>query len=342
MTYYTMLSLAPLLMIAIAIAGYVFDDQLVESEIIQSVKAVSSTEIAETVAGLIRNAKDPSSGWVAGMISLMVLLYGASGIFTQLFDTFNDIWQVPPASRSGLRFNIQKRLVGVMMVLVAGFLLIGTLALGSVISYLNQLVDGKYPQLTTWLNLADRGLSFILMPFVLSLIFWFFPTRKMRWTDVWPAAGLTAAMLAASRYLIDFYLQFSTTSEVYGAAGSLVVLLVWVYITGLVVFFGASFSCAWTQLFGSHSNFAASAGTLSNGVVESRSSGEAELSITNHVERPAGARTTTSRPRHWSAEIAATMRPFRQYHSEPGGLDSVPPLILQRRARSVGNEPTIE
>jgi hypothetical protein len=90
------------------------------------------------------------------------------------------------------------------------------------------------------------------MPFVLSLMFWYFPARRMKWIDVWPAAGLTAGLLSASRYLIDLYLSVSTSSEVYGAAGSLVMLLVWVYLTGMILFFGAAFSCAWTKRFGSH------------------------------------------------------------------------------------------
>lgn len=246
-----MLSLAPLLLIAIAIAGYVFDDQLVESEIIDNVRQFTTPDVAATVAGVIKNATAPSSGLLASTISLMVLLYGASGVFTQLFDTFNDIWSVPVASRRGFRFTIRKRLVGVLMVLVAGILLLGTLALGSVIAYLNGLMGGKFPQLTTWLNLIDRGLSFVLMPLVLTTIFWFFPNVKVRWLEMLPAAVLTSAMFAASRYLTNFYLQFSSTSEIYGAAGSLVVLLIWVYITGLVVFFGASFSCAWSRSFGS-------------------------------------------------------------------------------------------
>ena len=253
MTYYTMLSLAPLLMIAVAIAGYVYDDSMAQREIVQQVGVLTTPEVAETVAGLIKNATQPTSGIFASASSLLVLFYGASGVFSQLYDTFNDIWQVPMQSRVGLRFNIQKRLIGVVMVLTAGVLLAGTLMLGSVISFLNQLVDDKFPQVATWLSLADRSLSFLLMPFVFATIFWFFPATKIKWRDVWPAGVLTAMMVAGSRYLIDYYLQFSTTSEVYGAAGSLVVLLVWVYITGMVVFFGASFSHAWADAFGSHS-----------------------------------------------------------------------------------------
>ncbi len=253
MTYYTMLSLAPLLMIAIAIAGFVYEGQIAESEIIEQVSVVTTPEIAQTVAGLIKNATSPGSGLLASTLSLVVLFYGASGVFSQLYDTFNDIWQIPFESRTGFLHSIQKRLIGVGMVLTAGVLLIATLGVGSAIAYLNQFVD-DFPRIVGWLNIADRSLSFLLMPFVFAMIFWFVPAAKVHWRDVWPAAVLTALLVAASRYLTDLYLQFSTTSEVYGAAGSLVVLLVWVYMTGLVVFFGASFSHAWSQIFGSRSD----------------------------------------------------------------------------------------
>jgi membrane protein len=218
----------------------------------QYVNDVASPQVAQTFAGLLENTSAPKSGLIAGSISLAILLYGASGIFSQLFDTFNEIWRVPYQARSGLAFSIRNRLVGVVMVLMVGGLLIATLALSSAIAYLNQLLDGNYPRLTSWLSLTDRGLSFILMPFVLSMMFWYFPARKIKWRDMLPAAGLTAALLAASRYLIEIYLRVSTASEVYGAAGSLVMLLVWVYLTGMILFFGAAFSCAWTKIFGSH------------------------------------------------------------------------------------------
>lgn len=259
LAYYTMLSLAPLLMIAIAIAGYVFDSHLAQNEIIKQVKLVTTPEIADTVAGLIQNAAEPKTGIVAGSISLCVLVFGASGVFTQLSETFNDIWGVSAESRGGWLFAIEKRLLGVGMVLIAGLGLLGALAIDSAVAYINQLVEGAYPKAVTWLSLADRSLSYLLMPFIFSVMFWFFPSTKIKWRDVWPAGILTALLIVASRYLISFYLDFSTASEVYGAAGSLVVLLIWVYMTGLVIFYGASFSHAWAKTFGSRSDFRTSA-----------------------------------------------------------------------------------
>ena len=254
LTYYTMLSLAPLLMIAVAIAGYVFDDNAAQAEIIEQVQIITTPEIAEQIGLLINKTAAPSTGLLAGSISLSILVLGASGVFTQLYDTFNDIWDVPQESRSGIWFNIQKRLIGVGMVMIVGLILIAVLVLDSTMAYLNSLVV-DYPRLVVWISLADRSLSFLLMPLVFSSMFWFFPGTRIHFGDVWPAGILTAFLVAASRYLIGFYLQISSTSEVYGAAGSLVVLLIWVYMTGLVVFYGASFSHAWADTFGSRSKY---------------------------------------------------------------------------------------
>ena len=255
LTYYTMLSLAPTLMIAVAIAGYVYDSKQAQNEIVEQVSLVTTPEIASTVGGLIKDVATPGSGAVAGLISLSVLIFAASGVFTQLYDTFNDIWEVSLEGK-GILFTIQKRLVGVAMVLIVGLMLIGVLVLDSAVTFLNELVAGSYPQLENWLLLADQSVSFLLMPVVFAMMFWFLPSTKVHWGDIWPAAVLTAAMIAASRYLITLYLKFSTTSEVYAASSSLVVLLIWVYMTGLVVFLGAAFSYAWAQVYGSRSEFA--------------------------------------------------------------------------------------
>lgn len=253
LTYYTMLSLAPLLMIAVAIAGYVFESELAITEIVEQVRLISTPEIAETVEGLIQNAVRPRTGLIAGTISVCIFVFAASGVFAQLYDTFNDIWRVPKKTRRHVLFSVQKRALGILMVLIAGLFLIGAVAVNSALVYMNQLVEGIYPNATSWLNVADRSLTYLLMPVMFSVMFWFLPATKIQWRDVWPAGIVTTVLFAGSRYLVGLYLKFSTTSEVYGAAGSLVVLLIWVYMTGLVVFYGASFSHAWATVYGSRS-----------------------------------------------------------------------------------------
>ena len=248
-TYYAMLSLAPTLMIAIAIASYVFDGQLAEAEILEAIREFTTPEIAQTIAGLIQRVNLPQSGVVAGTFSIGIFLVGASGVFSQLYDTFNYIWHVD-GKKQGFWFGIQKRGIGILMVLLVGLLLIGALVLNSFQSYVTELADG-YQVLQYWLNLADRGVTFLLLPIMFSLLFWFVPATRVRIWDVIPAGILTSMMVLGSRYIIQLYLEFSSTSEVYGAAGSLVVMLIWIYIITMVLFYGASFSHAWSLTFGS-------------------------------------------------------------------------------------------
>ena len=202
LTYFTMLSLAPTLMIAVAIASYVYQPHLAKAEIVQHLSTVTNPDIANYVASLIEHANKPGAGFIAGAISLCILLFAASGVFTQLCDTFDDIWDVSLEGK-GFWYSIQKRLVGVGMVIIVGLLLIAALVLDSAITYLNELAVG-YPKLVWWLGLSDRSLSFLLMPIVFAMLFWFLPSTKIQWRDVWPAAVLTACLVAASRYLIGF------------------------------------------------------------------------------------------------------------------------------------------
>ena len=251
MTFYTILSLAPMLMIAVAIAGYMFEGDIVQQQIVDHVREFTDDTTANTVASVIRNATQPRSGLVAGAISIAISLIGASGVFSQLYDTFNDIWHVPLHERSGWLFTIQKRMIGMGLVLLVGVTILAMLVLSSLVTYVNELVDDIYPGAVTWINLIDRGLLYLLMPLVFTAMFWFFPATKVRWRDVLPAGVLTALMVGGSRYFVDGYLRFSSTSEVYGVAGSLVVLLIWIYIIGLCVFYGASFGYAYAHHFGS-------------------------------------------------------------------------------------------
>lgn len=251
MTYFTMLSLAPLLMIAIAIAGWVFDNQLAEQEIIEQFQIFTTPEIAKTIGGIIHNATRPRAGLIAGTLSVLVLAYAASGVFAQLHDTLNDIWQVPLAARKGIIYTLQRRLLGFVMVILAAVLLLVSLLMSAILGTISEYLAESWPAAVTWLNLIDRGVAYLGLPLVLSLVYWLVPSTKIRWWDVVPAAMLTSLLIGVSRMLVELYLRFSTTSQVYGTAGSLVIMLVWIYITGLFVFFGAAFSRAWAEVLGS-------------------------------------------------------------------------------------------
>ena len=231
LTFFTVLSLAPLLVMAIGIAGFVFGSQVAEQEVTELVSQFTTDEIAKITGGLMENASSqPESGLIASTISLVILVFAASGVFSQLHDTFNEIWYVPIEDRSGWFFLIRTRVFGIALVFIAGILLLATIILSTGLETFGSWWAEFYPNILPWIYFIDKSVAFLLTPLVLSLFFWILPVTKVEWQDVWPAGLLTAALIGLSRYLIGFYLRFSSTSEAYGGAGSLVVLLIWVYI----------------------------------------------------------------------------------------------------------------
>lgn len=252
LAYYSMLSVAPTLVIATAVAGWIYDEHLVEQKIFDTVSQVTTDEIAQVVADVIGRAQSPEQGFVAGTISVVVLLVAASMVFTQLYDTFNLIWHVD-RPKKGIWFNLRTRLAGIILVLVVGLILIAALILQSIAGQLSHLME-DYPSLVTWISRTEQQLTLLFMPVLFSLMFWMFPATDIKLTDVIPAGFATAFLVAGSRFFIQLYLGYSSTSEVYGAMGSLAVMLVWIYLLGMLLFLGASFSCAWAHVFGSRSH----------------------------------------------------------------------------------------
>ncbi len=251
LTYYTMLSLSPILILAVAIAGYFYGDTLVQGELIGQIAAFTSQEVADTVAQLITNTSQPESGIIASLLSFLILFYGASNLFTMLHDTFNIIWGVPYDYRSTWWYSIRQRLIGVGMVLIVGLLLLATMLLGTLLGSLSDYIAAGFPNLVGGLRLAERGVTFLLTPLIFVGINRGLPDADITIWDVLIPSFVIAMLLLASRSLIGLYLQFSSTSAVYGAAGSLVVLLAWVYMIGLIVFYGAALCRAFSEQFGS-------------------------------------------------------------------------------------------
>lgn len=251
LTYYTMISLSPILVLAVAIAGRFYGETLVQSELLDQIAQFTSPEVANTVAELITNTSEPQSGLIAGILSFAILFYGASGVFTMLHDTFNIIWDVPYDHRSGYWYTIKQRLVGISMVLSVGLLLLISILLGTIVGVISDWLYTNMPNFSGSIYLAERGVTFLLIPVLFMAINRGLPEAKMTWWDVLIPSFLSSMLLLGSRNLISLYLQFSSTSAVYGAAGSLVILLIWVYMIGMIVFYGAALCRAFSEQFGS-------------------------------------------------------------------------------------------
>lgn len=251
LTYYTLLSISPLLILTVAIAGYFYGDALVEAEVLDQIAQFTSEEVANTVKELVTNTTQPESGIIATLLSFSILFYGASNLFTMLHDTFNIIWDLPYSLRSTWWYAIRQRLIGIAMVLVVGLLLLAFMVLGSVLGAIGDYVVTEFPTLANGIFLAERGSTFLLVPLIfVGINIWLPDTNPTLW-DVLIPSFITAMLLLGSRTLISLYLQFSSTSAVYGAAGSIVVLLAWVYMMGSIVFYGAALCKAFAEQFGS-------------------------------------------------------------------------------------------
>ncbi len=251
LAYYTVFSLAPLLIIAIAIAGFVFGETAAQNQIVGQIQGLVGREAAEAIQTMILNASRPGAGTIATIVGVITLLFGASGLFGQLQDALNTIWEVTPRPDRGIRGIVQDRFWSFTMVLGTGFLLLVSLILSAVLTgvatYLQSLVPGL---IEVW-QIVNIVVSFTVVTFLFALIYKVIPDAKIAWSDVWIGAIVTSLLFSVGRYLIGLYLGSSAIGSAYGAAGSLVILLVWVYYSAQILLLGAEFTQVYARRFGS-------------------------------------------------------------------------------------------
>lgn len=250
LAYYMVFSLAPLLIIAIAIAGAIFGKDAARGEIVTQISGFVGQDAASVIEKAISNASQPDLSNIASLISVAVLLFGASGVFAQLQDALNTIWGVQPRPGRVVRQFISKRILSFAMVVGLGFFVILSLLLTAAISALSQLeLLPGFPWLWKFLSLA---VSFGLVTLFFALVFKFLPDAKIAWSDVGMGAIMTSILFAIGRSLLGWYLGQTSFASTYGAAGSLIVLLAWVYYSAQILFLGAEFTEVYARKYGSH------------------------------------------------------------------------------------------
>ncbi len=253
LSYYTAFSLAPLLILAIAIAGAIFGQEAARGEVVGQLQGLLGQDGAEFIETAIDNANQPSSnsGLIASLISIVILLFGASGVFTQLQDSLNDIWNVTPKPNQGIKFLVQKRVLAFGMILVIGFLLLVSLVLSTAISALTTFMTGWVADLSWLWQIVNLALSLAIITGLFALIYKYLPDARVNWNDVLIGAFITALLFTIGKFLIGLYLGNSSFSSTYGAAGSLIVILAWVYYSAQILFFGAEFTQVYARRYGS-------------------------------------------------------------------------------------------
>ena len=250
LAYYTIFALAPLLIIAIAVAALFFDEAQVRQNMLSQVGELVGQNARQAIEAMIEGARKPTAGLIATAIGVVTLLVAAGGLFGQLQDALNTIWEVQPKPGRGIWGILRDRVLSFAMVLGAGLLLLASLIIGTVLSAAGRFMGDAGYQAWLWqtINLA---VSFGITTVLFAMLFKILPDAKVRWRDVWIGAAATAALFSLGRFLIGWYLGQAATESTYGAAGSLVALLIWIYYSTQILFLGAEFTQVYARAHGS-------------------------------------------------------------------------------------------
>jgi membrane protein len=242
--YYTILSLAPLLMICLSIAGLVFGRDAAQSGIIAQFKTVAGESGAKAAEELLKNANQLDSGLISIVIGVVMLLIGASAVFGELQDAFNTVWNAPPRPNRGFWGVIRDRFLSFAMVLSVGFLLLVSMVLSTILSSMSEFAAGSLPGSSILFRVLELAVSFAVITSLFALLFKYLPDVQVPWREVWIGAAITAALFTVGKYLIGLYLGRAAVATPFGAAGSVVALVVWVYYSAMILFYGGELTQA--------------------------------------------------------------------------------------------------
>ena len=252
LAFYTLFAVAPLFVIVLALAGFWFGEEAARRELFSQVSGLVGSEGGEAIQALVSAARKPTTGAWATVIAVVTLFVGATGVFVQLQDALNSIWGVRRKPGRGLRNFIKDRLLSFALIVGIGFLLLVSPVLSAGLSALGNFMSGLLPAQATLWQWINFGVSFGVITLLFAMIFKVLPDVKIVWRDVWIGALLTALLFNLGKYLLGLYLGRSSVTSAYGAAGSLVIVLLWVYYSAQILFFGAKFTQIYSNRYGSH------------------------------------------------------------------------------------------
>ena len=251
LAFYTLLSVAPLIVVCIAIAGLIFGPQAAQDHIRIQVQTVVGNEGGKVLQSLLENAYKPAQGVTAAAVGFFMLLFGASGVFGELRDSLNAVWGRTTTSSSGLIAMIKYRFVSFAMVLGIGFLLLVSLVLSAGLSAAGKFFQSRLPLPEPVLQIGSLVVSFLAVTILFALLYKVVPDVRIEWEDVAIGAAVTSLLFSIGKFLIGLYLGKASVGSAYGAAGSLVVFIVWVYYSAQIFFLGAQFTRVFAERHGS-------------------------------------------------------------------------------------------
>jgi len=253
LAYYTLFALAPLLVLVIAVAGLALGRAAAQGEIVAQIEGLMGPDGAKMIEGMIVRASRPASGVVATLVSLGTMLLGASGVFGQLQTALDQIFEAESHSRRGrgVRAAVRQRLAYFGMILGIGFLLLVSLVLSAALAAVHDLLAAHLPIASRVLPPLNFGLSLAVVSGLFALIYKLLPDVELAWRDVWLGSACTAVLFTVGKSLIGIYLGRAGATSVYGAAGSLVLVLLWIYYSAQILLLGAEFTEVYSRRYGS-------------------------------------------------------------------------------------------
>ena len=246
---YTLLSIAPLIVVSIAVAGVFFGDAAARGQLSSQVSGVVGTQAGQAIEALIENAHAPSTGIIGSVVGIAVLLFGASGVFGELQTALNQIWNVKQRPGRGLRGILRDRFFSFTMVMGVAFLLLVSLVVSAVLTTVTTHFENFLPWPVLW-QVLNALVGLAVSTLLFALIFKVVPDAKIGWRDVWVGALVTACCFSLGKGALAWYVGRSATVSPFGAAGSLVALTVWVYYSAQILFLGAEFAQVYATHFG--------------------------------------------------------------------------------------------
>ena len=247
LSFYTAFALSPLLLIVIAVAGLFFGEELVQQALIEQITRLVGSSGAEGVGSMLTSARQPTRGLVATIVSVATLLTLATGVFVEMQDGLNTLWRSPAPEDRPLWRVLKERVLSFLLILGLGFLLIVSLVLDTILAGLGQYLGSLVVLQAGLLLLVNLLVSFLVLTTLFAIIFRFLPRTRLPWRAVWIGGGVTALLSMLGKVAIGVYIGKAGVASAYGVASSLMVILLWVYYSSLIFYFGAAFTITYAD-----------------------------------------------------------------------------------------------
>ena len=247
---YTLLSIAPLLVLSVAVAGLAFGEEAARGQIVGQIGAVVGNEAGGAIQSIAANAKEPSTGILSTILGLAVLLFGASGVFAELQNALNAIWEVEPKPNQGIRGFLRHRVFSFAMVMALAFLLLVSLIVNAGLAATGKFFEQYLPGGEIVWQIVNFVVALAVTALLFALIFKVVPDVILRWKDALVGGMFTALLFALGRFALAMYIGKSSTTSSFGVAGSLVALVLWVYYSSQILFLGAEFTQVYSRKYG--------------------------------------------------------------------------------------------